>query len=193
MDQLGSQTVPIVVGGVAVIIALALARPVLRRKPKRSSSNKKRRSPNRKSSRRSPPKGVRSTRLLAEDLLELARQADVRPARRADREVGRVAKVSPGAALPLAWGPLELRIERAVARVGRNSDDVDLDSTVDRLRFLESKSSLSDEQARLLHRMRQLRNRAAHGELSTDEVDAAAAQAYGRVAKVLVGVLDKVR
>ncbi|MDA1348437.1 MAG: hypothetical protein O3A47_06170 [Chloroflexi bacterium] len=125
--------------------------------------------------------------------MELARQADVRPARGADREVGRVAKVSPGAALPLAWGPLELRIERAVARVGGNSDDADLDSTVDRLRFLESKSSLSDEQARLLHKMRQLRNRAAHGGLSTDEVDAAAAQAYGRVAKALVGVLDKVR
>ena len=193
MDQLGSQTVPIVVGGVAVLITLALTRRVLRRKPKRSSSNKKRGSPNRTSSRRSPPKSVRATRLLAEDLLELARQADVRPARGADREVRRVAKVSPGAALPLAWGPLELRIERAVTRVAGNSDDADLDSTVDRLRFLESKSSLSDEQARLFHRMRQLRNRAAHGELSSDEVDAAAARAYGRVAKALVGVLDKVR
>jgi hypothetical protein len=95
--------------------------------------------------------------------------------------------------LPLAWGPLELRIERAVTRVAGNSDDADLDSTVDRLRFLESTSSLSDEQARLFHRMRQLRNRAAHGELSSDEVDAAAARAYGRVAKALVGVLDKVR
>jgi hypothetical protein len=193
VDQLGSQTVPIVVGGVAVLITLELTRRVLRRKPKRSSSNKKRGSPNRTSSRRSPPKSVRATRLLAEDLLELARQADVRPARGADREVRRVAKVSPGAALPLAWGPLELRIERAVTRVAGNSDDADLDSTVDRLRFLESKSSLSDEQARLFHRMRQLRNRAAHGELSSDEVDAAAARAYGRVAKALVGVLDKVR
>lgn len=193
MDQLGSQTVPIVVGGVAVLITLELTRRVLRRKPKRSSSNKKRGSPNRTSSRRSPPKSVRATRLLAEDLLELARQADVRPARGADREVRRVAKVSPGAALPLAWGPLELRIERAVTRVAGNSDDADLDSTVDRLRFLESTSSLSDEQARLFHRMRQLRNRAAHGELSSDEVDAAAARAYGRVAKALVGVLDKVR
>jgi len=193
VDQLGSQTVPIVVGGVAVLITLELTRRVLRRKPKRSSSNKKRGSPNRTSSRRSPPKSVRATRLLAEDLLELARQADVRPARGADREVRRVAKVSPGAALPLAWGPLELRIERAVTRVAGNSDDADLDSTVDRLRFLESTSSLSDEQARLFHRMRQLRNRAAHGELSSDEVDAAAARAYGRVAKALVGVLDKVR
>ena len=52
---------------------------------------------------------------------------------------------------------------------------------------------LSSERARLLHKMRQLRNRAAHGELPADEVDAAAAKAYGRIAKALVGVLDKVR
>jgi len=41
--------------------------------------------------------------------------------------------------------------------------------------------------------MRQLRNRSAHNELSTDEVDAAAARAYERVAKTSVGVLDKMR
>jgi uncharacterized protein YutE (UPF0331/DUF86 family) len=95
--------------------------------------------------------------------------------------------------LTLAWGPVEQGIERAVERLGADSDDLDLDSTIDKLRFLESKGRLSDEQARLLHKMRQLRNRAAHGEVSTDEVDAAAARAYGRVAKASVGVLDKVR
>ena len=192
MDQLDTQTILIVVGGVAVLIVLALVRGVLRRKPKRSSSIKKRSSPKRTSSRRSPPKGDRSTRQLADDLLDLARRAGVKPARGADRKVGSVANVSPGASIPLAWGPVEQRIERAAERLGANSYDPDLDSTVDKLRFLESKSRLSGEQARLLHKMRQLRNRAAHSELLTDEVDAAAAQAYGRVAKALVGVLDKV-
>ena len=117
----------------------------------------------------------------------------MKPARGADREVGSVATVSPDASIPLAWGPVEQRIKRAAERLGANSNDADLDSTVDKLRFLESKSRLSDEQARLLHKMRQLRNRAAHSELSTAEVDAAAAQAYGRVAKALGGVLDKIR
>jgi hypothetical protein len=117
----------------------------------------------------------------------------VKTARGADREVGRVAKVSPSASIPLAWGPVEQRIERAAERLGAKSNDPDLDSTVDKLRFLEANSRLSEDQARLLHNMRQLRNRAAHSELSTDEVDVATAQAFGRVAKALVGVLDKVR
>ena len=168
MQQLEPQTILIVLGGVADLIAFALARGVLRRKPKRSSSIKKRSSPSRTSNRRSTPKRGRSTRLLAEDLLDLARRAEMKPGRGADHKVGRVANASPGAALPLAWGPVEQGIERAVERLGANSDDLDLDSTVDRLRFLESKGRLSDEQARLLHKMRQWRNRAVHGELSTD-------------------------
>ena len=193
MDQLDSQTLQIVFGGVAVLILLALVRGVFRRKPTRSSSNKRRSTPRRTSSRGSSPKGGRSTRPLAEDLLDLARRAGVKPARGADREVRSVAKVSPAASIPLAWGPVEQRIERAAERLGANSHDPGLDSTADKLRFLESKSRLSAEEARLLHKMRQLRNRAAHNELSTDEVDAVAARAYGRVAKALAGVLDKVR
>ena len=193
MDQLDTQTILIVGGGVAVLIVLALTRGILKRKPKRSRSINKRSTLKRRSSGRSPQRGGRSTRPLADDLLDLARGAGVKPARRADREAGRVASVSPAAALTLAWGPVEQGIERAVERLGADSDDLDLDSTIDKLRFLESKRRLSDEQARLLHKMRQLRNRAAHGELSTDEVGAAAARAYGRVAKALVGVLDKVR
>ena len=90
-------------------------------------------------------------------------------------------------------GPVEQGIERAVERLGADSDDPDLDSTIDKLRFLKSKRRLSDELACLLHKMRQLRNRSAHNELSTDEVDAAAARAYARVAKTSVGVLDKMR
>ena len=41
--------------------------------------------------------------------------------------------------------------------------------------------------------MRRLRNRAAHNELSKGEVDVAAAQMYGRIAKSLADVLDKLR
>jgi molecular chaperone GrpE (heat shock protein) len=80
-----------------------------------------------------------------------------------------------------------------VARLAAKSGDLEAESTMDKLRFLESKSRLSDDQARVLHRMRQLRNRAAHGELASDEVDAAAARAYSRVARALISVLDKLR
>ena len=188
-----TQTLLIVLGGVALLFMLALVRGVLRRKPKRSSAIKKRSRTKDTSNRRSPPKSDRSTRPLADDLLDSARRAGVKPARRPDREVGRVANVSPGASIPLAWGPVEQKIERAAERLGANSDDPDLDSTVHKLRFLESKSRLSDAQARLLHKMRQLRNRAAHSELSDNEVDGGAARAYGRVAKGFIVVLDRVR
>lgn len=193
MEQLDTQTILIVAGGVAILIVLAFIRGVLRRKPKRSSSTNKRSSPKPTSSRRSPPKRSGSARPLADDILDLARRARIKPPRASDREVGRVAKVSPGAAIPLAWGPVEQGIERAVERLEAKLGDADFNSTADQLRFLESNGSLSDEQARLLHKMRQLRNRAAHNELEPDEVDAAAARAYGRVARAVVGVLDKLR
>ena len=174
-----------------LLLVFSLVRGALRRKPKRSS--KKRRSNKRTSCRRSPPRASRSARPLADDLSDLAERADVKPARRADKEVGRVAKVSPGAAIPLAWGPVEQRIERAAERIGAKSGDPDFTSTIDMLRFLEAESRMSNEQARLLHSMRQLRNRAAHGELSKGEVDSAAAQLYGRLARAMVDVLDKLR
>ncbi len=186
MDQLDPETMLIVVGGIFLLILFSLVRGSLRRKPK-----KIRRGAKRAPTRRSPPKASRSTRPPADDLLDLAERAGVKPARRADREVGRVAKASPGAAIPLAWGPVEQSVERAAERVGADPDD--LDSTVDTLRFLEAESRMTQDQARLLHAMRQLRNRAAHGELSEDEVDVAGAQMYGRVARALVDVLDKLR
>jgi len=170
-------------------IVFSLVRGILRSKPKRSS--KGRRNAKRTPSRRAPPRASRSTRPMADDLLDLAGRAGVKPARRADREVGRVAKISPGAAIPLAWGPVEQRIERAAERIGTKSDA--LNTTVDKLRFLEAESRMMDEQARLLHIMRQLRNRAAHSELSKDEVDTAAAQVYGRIARALGDLLDKLR
>ena len=191
MDQLDAQTMLIVVGGILLLIVFSLVRGALRRKPKKSSGNKTRRRAKRASSRRPPPNTSRSTRPLDASLLDLAGRAGVKPARRADREVGRVAKASPGAALPLAWGPVEQGIERAAEKFGAKPDD--LDSTVDMLRFLEAESNLIEEQARLLHVMRQLRNRAAHGELSKDEVDVSAAQMYGRIARSLADVLDKLR
>lgn len=191
MDQLDAETMLIVVGGIVLLIVFSLVRGVLRRKPKSSRGSKRRRGAKRPSSRRSPPRENRSTRPLADDLLDLAGRAGVKPARRADREVGRVAKASPGAALPLAWGPVEQSIGQAAERIGGKPDD--LDSTVDTLRFLEAESRMTEEQARLLHIMRQLRNRAAHNELSKDEVDVAAAQMYGRLARTLVDVLDKLR
>jgi hypothetical protein len=189
VGQLAPQTFLIVVGGILLLIVFSLVRGVLRRKTKRSS--KRRRNTKRTPSRRAPPRASRSTRPLADDLVDLAGRAGVKPARRADREVGRVAKVSPGAALPLAWGPVEQRIERAAERIGAKSEA--LDSTVDILRFLEAESRMTDEQARLLHTMRRLRNRAAHNELSKDEVDTAAAQVYGRIARSLGDLLDKLR
>jgi|GEM_PF-1283437 hypothetical protein len=193
MEQLDAQTILIVAAGIAVLIVLSLARGALRRKPKKSSSMKKQSKPNQASSRRSPQNHNSANRPLADDILDMARRARIKPPRASDREVGRVAKVSPGAAIPLAWGPVEQGIERAVERTLAKSGDADLNSTADQLRFLESEGSLSGEQARLLHKMRQLRNRAAHNELEPDEVDAAAARAYGRVARALVGVLDKLR
>ncbi len=191
MEQLDTQTILIALGGVAILIVLSVIRGLIRRKPKRSNSAKKRTSQKRASGRRPPPKRDHSAGPLGEGLLELAQKAGVKPARNADREVGRVAKVSPGAAIPLAWGPVEHGIERAVERVGAKSEDVE--STVGQLRFLESKDRLSDDTARLLHKMRQLRNRAAHNELEPDEVDSTAARAYGRIAKAMVGTLDKMR
>ncbi|HAL49167.1 MAG: hypothetical protein FI707_16840 [SAR202 cluster bacterium] len=191
MDQLDDQTIQIVIGVVAVLVLFALLRRMLRRKPKRSESNKRRRNTSRPSDRRSQGRGGRSTRQSSDDWLDLAQRAKVKPARSPDREVSRVAKASPGASIPLAWGPVEQRIERAAERLGADPDD--LDSTVDQLRYLESNSRLSDEQANLLHRMRQLRNRAAHGDLSSDELDRDAARAYGRVAKSLTGMLDKLK
>ena len=123
--------------------------------------------------------------------MDLAGRAGVKPTRRAEREVERVVKVSPGAAIPLAWGTVEQGIERAAERVGAEPDD--LDSTVDMLRYLESESNLSHDHARLLHMMRQLRNRAAHAELSNDEVDVAGAQIFGKLARSLTDILDKAR
>jgi hypothetical protein len=181
----------IVVGGMFLLIVFSLVRGALRRKPKKSRSRKKQRTTKRTSSRRSPPRGNRSSRPLAEELLDMAGRAGVKPARRAEREVERVVKASPGAAIPLAWGPIEQRIERAAERVGAEPDD--LVSTVDMLRYLEAESSLSNDHARLLHTMRQLRNRAAHGELSKDEVDVAGAKIYGRLARSLTDLLDKLR
>lgn len=191
MDQLDAQTMLIVVGGILLLIVFSLVRGALRRKPRISRGSKRQRGAKRASGRRSPPKANRSTRPLADDLLDLAGRAGVKPARRADREVARVLKVSPGAAIPLAWGPVEQSIERAAERIGARSDE--LDSTVDALRFLEAESRLTHDQACLLHMMRQLRNRAAHNELSTGEVDVAAAQIYGRITRALADVLDKLR
>ncbi len=191
MDQLEPQTVLIIVGGIFLLIVFSLVRGALRQKPKKSRSRKKQRTTKPTSSRRSPPRGSRPTRPLADELLDLARQAGVKSARRAEREVERVVKVSPGAAIPLAWGTVEQGIERAAERVGAEPDD--LDSTVDMLRYLESESNLSHDHARLLHMMRQLRNRAVHGELSKDEVDGDGAQMFGKLARPLTDLLDKLR
>jgi hypothetical protein len=191
MDQLNPQTMLIVVGGIFLLLVFSLVRGVLRRKPKKSRSRKKQRTTKRTSSRRSPPKGSRPTRPLADEMLDMAERAHVKPARSADREVGRVVKVSPSAAIPLAWGTVEQGIERAAERVGAEPDE--LDSTVDMLRYLEAESNLSHDHARLFHIMRQLRNRAAHGELSKDEVDVAGAQMYGKLARSLTDLLDKLR
>lgn len=187
MDQLDPQTVLILAGGVILLIALSLARSLLRRKPEKSNLIAKRSRP----ARSSLPKRARSRGPLADDLLELAQRAGIKPARIPGREVSRVTDVSPGAAIPLAWGPVEQSIDRAVERLGAKSND--LDSIVERLRLLESQRHLREEEARLLHKMRQLRNRVTHNELSAGEIDSATARTYGRVANALVAVLDKIR
>ncbi len=191
MDQLAPQTMLIVIGGIFLLIVFSLVRGALLRKPKKSRSRQKQRTTKCASSRRSPLRDSRLIRPLADELLDLAGRAGVKPARRVEREVGRVIKVSPGAAIPLAWGTIEQGIEQAAERVGAEPDD--LDSTVDMLRYLESASNLSHDHARLLHMMRKLRNRAAHSELSKDEVDIVGAQMFGKLARSLTDLLGKLR
>ena len=109
------------------------------------------------------------------------------------QEVKAVSEVSPRAAIPLAWAELESELRQAVFRTAKGAVDVPLHGFHKRIYALRAKGMLDADTAESIDRLRELRNRVVHGDLSVSALSESDAWRYAELAQRVAARLREIR
>lgn len=98
---------------------------------------------------------------------------------------------APAAAVLLSWSTLETAIASAVSRLAISGESPSYRSPLHNLDMLEKHSEISKEHVNLLHKMRELRNKVAHEQVTTISITEEQALEYSNTAIEFIDTLNE--
>lgn len=126
--------------------------------------------------------------LLDESTDALNRDKTVDP--KVIREVDDMARISPMAAIPAAWTHLDSEMLNVIESAGIQISAHERASAVSKIHVLQESGKITDQDVRLLHDLRKLRDSVSHETVDPDSMSLDGALDY---AKVAFGVVSRLR
>ncbi len=106
------------------------------------------------------------------------------------REVEDMARISPMAAVPAAWTHLDTEMINAIESAGIQISTRERASAVSKIHVLQESGKITDQDVRLLHDLRKLKDSVSHETVDPDSMSLEGALDY---AKVVFGVVSRLR
>ncbi len=126
--------------------------------------------------------------LLGETTEALSRVKTVDP--KVVREVADMARISPMAAIPAAWTHLDSEMLNVIESAGIQISAHEKASAVSKIHVLQESGKITDQDVRLLHDLRKLKDSVSHETVDPDSMSSDGALDY---AKVAFGIASKLR
>lgn len=110
-----------------------------------------------------------------------------------DKEIMKVAEISPEASISMSWTMLEQEISNTIKRLSISPDHPINNSPFRNVQLLFESELIDSETKQNIEEFRQLRNKATHGHHSTQGLSINQALQYHRLSKSIAEILKNIR
>ncbi|MFD1032920.1 DUF4145 domain-containing protein [Metaplanococcus flavidus] len=109
-----------------------------------------------------------------------------------DKEIMTVAQISPAASITMSWSMVEKEIMNTINRSAISSDYPPYNSSLKNIQLLKDIGKIDSDTLNSLNELRILRNKAAHGHLSNENLTFQDAMTYYSLSLKVITILEKI-
>lgn len=116
----------------------------------------------------------------------------ISPINSKDKEIIAVAQISPAASITMSWSMVEEEIMNTIKRIAISPDYPPYNSPLKNIQLLKDTGTIDLDTLNSLNELRELRNKAAHGHLSTEGITYMEAIKYHNLSKRVIMILKSI-